>query len=606
MTLEAALDATLEAAGSNRVELERALAESPHTAWMRFLIAWMPASDARTLGAAYLLENVAHAARVRTEVPTSMDVPEDVFLECVLPYAHLDERRDRWRPLFYERFAETARRSASIEDAVLSLNRLVFESCGVSFHPTKRPHDNMSPLESIEWTFASCTGLSILLASACRAVGIPARLAGTPAWTDGSGNHTWVEIHDHGTWHFLGASEPGAYDLTWFNDSVRDVAASAEHGVYAARWSASGAHFPLVWDPEGKAVPADERSAFYGTVAPTPEHPTRIITSPRRYVCPKVSRPIQITGRMADPLWNDVPWTDAFVDIEGHKKPTPRFRTRAKMCWDDTYFYVAAYLDDPHVVATLTEKNSIIFNDPDFEIFIDPDGDNHDYYELEINAHGTIWELHLERPYRDGGPVHRGKNIEGLVSAVHIDGTLNDPADIDRGWSVEVAIPWGGLAAFAGSKACPPEPSDVWRVNFSRVHWLFDVLEGGYRKVPREAHPEDNWVWSPQDAIDMHRPEKFGYVHFSDRPPGLQPAKAPRDPLHAARERLMDLYYQQREREAPSLDVSDFYFAGVTPSELGTLRLEAHDSGWVASLETNLPGGATSVLTVDHEGRLGM
>ncbi len=602
--LDDALAATLGAAGANRGALERALADTEHPAWMRFLLAWMPAADAKSLSADHLLENVAYAARVRREVPVSMPIPEDVFLEHVLPYACMDERRDRWRPVFYEQFAETARRSASIEDAVRSLNRLVFEWLGVTFHATKRSHDNMSPFESAEGSYASCTGLSILLACACRAVGIPARLAGTPAWTDGSGNHTWVEIYDHGTWHFLGASEPGPYDLTWFNDKARAVAASRDHGLYATRWSRADTHFPLFWNGAATTVPAEERSAFYAAIAETPEHPTRISTSPRRYVCPKVERPLAITGRMDDPQWQAVPWTTAFVDIEGHKKPTPRFCTRAKMCWDDTYFYVAAYLDDPHVVATLTEKNSIIFNDPDFEIFIDPDGDNHDYYEFEINALGTIWELHLERPYRDGGPIHRGKNIEGLVSAVHVDGTLNDPTDQDRGWSVEVAIPWKGLAAFAGGKACPPNATDVWRVNFSRVHWLFDIVDGGYRKVPREAHPEDNWVWSPQDAIDMHRPEKFGYVHFSDQPPGAQPAKAPRDPLHAAREWLMDLYYLQQGGGVPSHDPADCRFAGVPPPELGTLRIEARADGWVALLETTLTDGTLVAISVDHKGRL--
>jgi hypothetical protein len=581
-----------------------AQARGPEREWLRFLIAQMPARDLDSLDPAYLLENVRLAGAVRDETPVGMAVPEDIFREYVLPYAHLDERRDPWRPLLFERFVESARRAASIEDAVMHLNRAVFEELGVTYHPTKRPHDNMSPLECIEWKFASCTGLSILLASAYRAVGIPARVVGTPSWADGSGNHTWVEVWDHGTWHFIGASEPGAYDLTWFNDAARETAASRDGVICAARWSPGDMHFPLAWNKDDTSVHADDLRARYAGVAPTPAHPTRIVTEPRRYVCPRVPRALRISGRMDDPQWQAVPWTEDFIDIEGHKKPTPRFRTRAKMCWDETCFYVAAEIGDPHVYGALTEKNSIIFNDPDFEVFIDPDGDNHHYYEFEINALGTIWELYLERPYRDGGPVHRGHNLDGVVSAVHVEGTLNDPSDQDRGWTVEIAIPWSGLAQFAKRTACPPEAGDAWRVNFSRVHWLLDVLGDRYRKVPREAHPEDNWVWSPQDAIDMHRPEKWGYVTFSDLPPGEAPRDAPADPTWPARERLMALYYMQRERDEPSLDPADFSFPGVAPAGLGPLRLAAGDSGWVASLPVTLPGGGACRVQVDSWGCL--
>ena len=108
-----------------------------------------------------------------------------------------------------------------------------------------------------------------------------------------------------------------------------------------------------------------------------------------------------------------------FVDIEGSLKPKPRHRTRMKMLWDDEYFYVGAEMEDPHVWATLTEKNSFVFNDPDFEVFIDPDGDSHLYTEIELNAFNTVWDLLLVRPYRDGGPAIHAWDIPGLRTAVH-------------------------------------------------------------------------------------------------------------------------------------------------------------------------------------------
>src|SRR3954447_11867464 len=96
---------------------------------------------------------------------------------------------------------------------------------------------------------------------------------------------------------------------------------------------------------------------------------------PRGYVCYRASGPLKIDGRLDDRPGRDAPWTDDFVDIEGDLKPRPRFRTRAKMLWDDTHFYVGAELQEPHVWATLTKHDAVIFHDNDFEVFIDPDGD---------------------------------------------------------------------------------------------------------------------------------------------------------------------------------------------------------------------------------------
>jgi hypothetical protein len=249
----------------------------------------------------------------------------------------------------------------------------------------------------------------------------------------------------------------------------------------------------------------------------------------KQYTCRKVDAPIRIDGSLADPAWKDLPFTDDFIDITGDDARRPRFRTRMKMGWDDDYFYVGADMEEPHVWGTLQEKNAIIFQDNDFEAFIDPDGDGLHYYEFEINALGTIWELSLPRPYRDGGVPVLGCNIPGLKSAVHIRGTLNDPSDIDDGWSVEIAFPWAGLAEYNPGRATPPRPGDLWRVNFSRVQWRHEIREGRYVRVPphgtprpeslspeEQEHPEDNWVWSPQGSINMHLPQHWGEVVFQD------------------------------------------------------------------------------------------
>ena len=234
-------------------------------------------------------------------------------------------------------------------------------------------------------------------------------------------------------------------------------------------------------------------------------------SGPKHYSCPRTSGPIVIDGRLDEPAWAAAPWTDEFVDIEGDQRPQPRYRTRARMLWDDQYLYVGAELDEPHVWGTLRDHDAIIYHDNDFEVFVDPDGDGNCYYEVEVNALGTIFDLYLPRPYNKGGSPDLDWDWAGLSQAVHIAGTLNDPSDIDQGWSVELALPWHALGPEAGQPR-PPRPGDVWRINFSRVQWRHEVDQGRYMKVDA---PEDNWVWTPQGTINMHVPGHWGYVEFT-------------------------------------------------------------------------------------------
>src|SRR5437762_795615 len=168
---------------------------------------------------------------------------------------------------------------------------------------------------------------------------------------------------------------------------------------------------------------------------PAPADMTEPFPHPKGYVCYRAPSPITIDGDLKDAAWEAAPWTDAFVDIEGDKKPKPRFRTRVKMLWDDEALYIAAELEEPHIWATLKEHDSVIFRDHDFEVFLDPDGDNHMYGELELNALNTTWDLLLTKPYKDGGHAVNAWEITGLKTAVKLDGTLNDARDKDKGWT---------------------------------------------------------------------------------------------------------------------------------------------------------------------------
>jgi hypothetical protein len=298
--------------------------------------------------------------------------------------------------------------------------------------------------------------------------------------------------------------------------------------------------------------------------------------APKRYVCHRAPSRPNVDGKLDEPGWAAASWSDAFIDIEGDRRPPPRFRTRVKMLWDDEYFYVAAEMEEFDVWATLTERDSVIFHDNDFEIFIDPDGDTHDYYELEVNAFGTPWDLMLVKPYRDGGPAINAWDMTGLQIGVDVRGTLNRPGDRDVGWTVEIAMPWKILRE-ASPDHRPPKPGDRWRVNFSRVEWQVDVADGRYAKRlkpgTKDFLPENNWVWSPQGAINMHMPERWGYVQFSNLGPGSGTESFVDDPNERVKWALRRLYYRQRTFR----DVNGHYAAGVAALHADDIQVEGVD-----------------------------
>lgn len=294
---------------------------------------------------------------------------------------------------------------------------------------------------------------------------------------------------------------------------------------------------------------------------------------PKSYLCRHTDTAIVIDGKLDDAAWASAPWTDDFTDIQGDAKPKPRFRTRAKMLWDNEYLYIAAELEEPHVWATLTNHDSVIFRDPDFEVFMDPMGQTQPYYEFEMNALNTTWDLLLNKPYMDGGKPHNEWEIPGAKTAVHVNGTLNNPADTDRGWTVEIAFPWKVLAEHARHPG-PPEEGEQWRINFSRVEWQITHTNGTYQKVPNT--PEDNWVWSPQGVVDMHRPEMWGLLQFTKQPAWETSAVAP-IPGKPARDLALEIYYAQRDFRAAhkcwATNLTELGW-GTQPLPPGVTRLE--------------------------------
>ena len=230
---------------------------------------------------------------------------------------------------------------------------------------------------------------------------------------------------------------------------------------------------------------------------------------PRSYFIKTIQTPVIIDGHY-DSSWDTASYTELFRDIS--TDTLAYLETKVKMLrWKDI-LYIYAELEEPHVWASITQRDAVIFHDNDFEVFIDMDDDRENYTEIELNALNTVWDLKLNKPYRWGGYADSDYQVKGLKTAVKVHGTLNDPSDIDSCWVVEMAIPINALInKKKKNKDCP-----YMRINFSRVQWRSDFTNGKYerKKSNGKLLSEYNWVWSSQRKINMHIPEMWAYAYF--------------------------------------------------------------------------------------------
>ncbi|WP_444302478.1 transglutaminase-like domain-containing protein [Leyella stercorea] len=261
----ALIDRTIATAGDNAKELKKALKEVPRNEreGMAFLISYMPERDAKSLSADFLLENVQYAYKARAEFPWAKEVPDSVFLNDVVAYANLNENRENWRKDFYERFKKYVAPCKTMREAIDSVNKNVRDELLVDYN-TKREKPDQAPYESMRQHMASCSGLSILLTDAFRAVGIPSRVAGTPAWHDDRGNHNWNEVWIDGQWRFTEYYPSDDLDQSWFlTDAGKAVKEDVRKAIYAASFKPTGSYFPLVWDENIRYVHAENVTDRY-------------------------------------------------------------------------------------------------------------------------------------------------------------------------------------------------------------------------------------------------------------------------------------------------------------------------------------------------------
>ena len=250
-------------------------------------------------------------------------------------------------------------------------------------------------------------------------------------------------------------------------------------------------------------------------------------SAPAQYTCYRAAGPITIDGKLDEPSWRLAPKSAPFVDIVTGEPAW--FDTRVALLWDDGHLYFGFWVEEPKIHATLTRRDSKIYEENDVEVFI---AAKDAYYEFEINAINTVYEVfwiwkdifkpgspYFGRPEFDpaaqrtmvldgvGGHVHpRGErwgfldwDYPGLRTAVHVDRV--------RGWTVELAFPWQGLALLADGRSLPPQHGDVWRIDCSR----FEMVDRHGKRVD----PCVGWTWNRHGHYDSHIPEVFPYVTFS-------------------------------------------------------------------------------------------
>ena len=260
-----ALQAVIEASERGE-ELRKLVAETPaeEQCDMAYLIVNMPEHDREGMDLELLKENVAYANIARNKYAWAKELPEEVYLCDVLPYAVVDEVRDSWRKDMYEMFAPAVDTCETMYDAICAVNANIPALTGVHYN-TKREKTNQSPSESIRQGMASCTGLSILLVDAYRAVGIPARFAGTASWHDNRGNHSWTEVWLDGEWRVTEYYFPSQLDHLWFMaDAAKANGEDRNYAIYATRFAGGNDWFPMVWADEGEDAAVEDLPKWVG------------------------------------------------------------------------------------------------------------------------------------------------------------------------------------------------------------------------------------------------------------------------------------------------------------------------------------------------------
>ena len=261
---DALLKKSLEKSGERKDSIRYVLNTVPKEQFeaVSFLISYMPERDLKTLSVKFIKDQIEGAYKAKKEFPWCAKLPDSIFFNEVLPYYSFDENRDNWRNDFYTKFSPLVKECKDMRQAIKLVNKNIRDILQVDYN-TKRSIVNISPFQSIKEKMATCTGLSFLLVDAFRSVGIPARMAGTPMWTNMKGNHSWVEVWVEGEWYFT-EYYPDDLNKSWFlADAGKADESNPKHWIYASSYKPKGTYFRLEWNTNSQEIHAENVTKRY-------------------------------------------------------------------------------------------------------------------------------------------------------------------------------------------------------------------------------------------------------------------------------------------------------------------------------------------------------
>jgi len=181
------------------------------------------------------------------------------------------------------------------------------------------------------------------------------------------------------------------------------------------------------------------------------------------YVCPFIGENILIDGNADENVWNNA----IAVNFVANGKEELKAHSWFKAVWDSKYLYFYFWIEDENIIGEMIGRDDHLWNEEVMEIFLDADCNPKTYYEFEWNPKNTLLDLFVLNPNckRDGICQWWSWDCKGIKSVVKIEGTLNNSDDTDRGWSLEVAIPFSQIQT---SLNIPPKSNDIWRFDLTR------------------------------------------------------------------------------------------------------------------------------------------
>lgn len=218
------------------------------------------------------------------------------------------------------------------------------------------------------------------------------------------------------------------------------------------------------------------------------------------YTCQRITRAIDLTGRLDDPLWQQAAVAELTNPATGDL--TTQGAT-ARLLYSDDYLYIGFACTDDYIYATFTEHDASVWEEGCFETFLCPSGKVRQYYELNVSPLNTVFDTFILNGRQAGVPGWQINSFTdftcaGMLTKTHVNGTINTPGA--QGWSAEYAIPFSSLI---GNDHLVPEPGDEWRMNLCHI------------ASAKPGADRPHFSWATIGSTDFHACWTFGTLRFA-------------------------------------------------------------------------------------------